>query len=118
MINFNDSSEHTSPRLPDDAARVAIAFAHHTFRGGPVRLAMNLYALAQLAEDSTSLKANAFLLRNCARDMASALALMPQLAHGSDKLAPLIETVIADPIERADNLFLQLAAPMLAAAEE
>lgn len=118
MINFNVSSEHTSLRLPDDAARVAIAFAHHTFRGGPVRLAMNLYALAQLAEDSASLKPNAFLLRNCARDLASALALMPQLAHGSDKLAPLIETVLADPIERADNLFLQLAAPMLAAAEE
>lgn len=118
MLNFNDPVDPNSRRLPDNEARAAIAFAHHTFRGGPVRLAMNLYALAQLAEDSASLKPNAFLLRNCARDLASALALMPQLAHGSDKLAPLIETVLADPIERADNLFLQLAAPMLAAAED
>lgn len=118
MFYFSDNTSGRVLDVRDEEARVAFAFADHTFQGGLVRLAINLYALARLAEDSRSMSAHSFALRNCARDLSIALTLMPRLAHGADKLAPLVEAVFNDPVERADNLILQLAAPWLATADE
>lgn len=107
-----------SPCAHDDAANAALAFANRSFPGGLVALAIQLYELARLAEASSGLHSNVFLLRNCARDLACSLALMPSLAEGRDKLQPLVDAVLADPVEKHDSLVLQLVAPHLVGAED
>lgn len=107
-----------SPCAHDHAAKAALAFANRSFPGGLVALAIQLYELARMAEASSGLRPNAFLLRNCARDLACSLALMPSLAEGRDKLQPLVDSILADPVEKHDRLVLQLAAPQLVSAED
>lgn len=113
IYHFNNPRYGGAKRVPDADAKAAIAFANDAFPEGLVPAAIKLFEFCRLAEASKSLGANTFLLRNSARDLSCALALMPELAGGPDELKPLVEAVLADPIEREDGLVIRLIAPWL-----